>query len=133
MQKSILAGIAALLVPSAVGASDVKKLIESNRDIIGNPITYPGGQQATISGFDVTMKPGECNGWHSHPVPTFGYMMSGTLTVSYANGETKLIKGGQSIIEAQHMKHEGCNTGNEDVRIIVFYAGADGIPVTERD
>lgn len=133
MNRLGIAGLSALMMIPAAEAAEVKKLIDSDKDIIGNPVTYPGGQQATISGYDITLRPGECNGWHSHPVPTFGYMLSGTLTVSYANEEKRVIKAGSTIIEAQHMKHEGCNTGDDDVRIIVFYAGADGVPVTVRD
>jgi len=133
MNRLVLAGLSAFLMAPVVEAAEVKKLIESNKDILGNPVTYPGGHQATISGYDITLKPGECTGWHNHPVPTFGYMLSGILTVSYANGEKRVLKAGSTIIEAQHMKHEGCNTGDDDIRVIVFYAGADGVPVTVRD
>jgi quercetin dioxygenase-like cupin family protein len=123
----------AVLLLSAPGGADVKKLTESDRDILDNPISYPGGAPARIAGFDVTLKPGECNGWHRHPVPTFGYMLSGTLTVRYDGGETRVIRAKEAIIEAQHTSHEGCNTGADDVRIIVFYAGAEGVPNTVRD
>ena len=101
-----------------------------DKDILGNAITYPGGDPAQITGIIITMEPGSSNGWHSHPVPTFGYVLSGELTVEYDTGEVKLIGVGDTIVEAQHTPHQGHNRGTEPIKIVVFYAGAEGVPNT---
>jgi len=111
----------------AMAGADVK--LKGTEDVLGNKIGYPEGQ-AEITGVDVVQKPGECNGWHSHPVPTFGLVKSGELTVTYATGEVKLFKTGDMLIEAQHVAHEGCNTGDADLEVLVFYAGSKDVPNT---
>lgn len=120
--------IAGLSVPVLAGATVVLK---SDVDVLGNKIGYPAGQ-AEITGVVAIQKPGECNGWHSHPVPTFGLLRKGELTVTYQTGEIKLFREGDMLIEAQHVAHEGCNTGETDLEILVFYAGSTDVPNTER-
>lgn len=119
---------AGLLMSSPV-LGGPKVVLKGSEDVLGNKIDYPAGQ-AEITGFVVVQKPGECNGWHSHPVPTFGLLRTGTLTVTYAGGDVKTFRAGDALIEAQHVAHEGCNTGGEDVEIIAFYAGSEGKPNT---
>ena len=131
MLKKMSALGVAMIMSSAAWAADVQPILKSDMDILGDKITYPGGQAAEISGFIITMMPGENNGWHSHPVPTFGYMLSGELTVEYETGVVKVIKAGESIIEAQHTVHQGFNRGTEPVKIIVFYAGTPGLANTD--
>jgi len=129
MFKSVFVAACLASMPAYAG---VEELMKADKDIIGNPITYPGGEAAQITGIMITMAPGESNGWHSHPVPTFGYMLSGELTVEYATGEVKVMRAGDTIVEAQHTAHQGHNRGDEVVKIVVFYAGADGVPTTVR-
>lgn len=129
----MMCAVAAGLGGGPVLAADVELLLESGDDILGNPIHYPDGGAPMITGALATLAPGECNGWHKHPVPTLGYMLTGTLTISYETGEERRIGGGDAIIEAQDTRHQGCNSGEDEVRIIVFYAGAEGEPVTIAD
>lgn len=114
-------------VPAVGAGPDV--VLKDTKDTLGNTLTYPGGQ-AEITGVMITVPVGGSNEWHSHPVPTFGYQMSGELTVEYATGETRVFKAGSSIIEAQHTPHRSHNTGDVPVKIIVFYAGAEGLENT---
>ncbi|NVJ97700.1 MAG: cupin domain-containing protein [Alphaproteobacteria bacterium] len=128
MLKSWTMALAAMIVsvPAMAGA---KVVMKSDADILGNKISYPDGQ-AEITSVVAVQKPGECNGWHSHPVPTFGLVRKGELTVRYQNGDTKHLKAGDMLIEVQNMGHEGCNTGSEDLEVLVFYAGSDSVPNT---
>lgn len=114
-------------------AADVEMLLESGDDTLGNPVHYPEDGAPMITSVLVTIAPAECTGWHKHPVPTMGYMLAGMLTISYETGEERRIGGGDAIIEAQDTRHQGCNNGEDEVRIIVFYAGAEGQPVTIAD
>lgn len=129
MRRAVLACglIAGLSAPVLAGATVVMK---SDADVLGNKIGYPAGQ-AEITSVVAVQKPGECNGWHSHPVPTFGLVRKGELTVTYQSGEKRLFREGDMLIEAQHVAHEGCNTGDNDLEILVFYAGSADVPNTE--
>jgi len=126
----LLAGCSALALSNIAIAVEVQPLFKSGTDVMGNPVTYPDGSKAELTGDIVTMHPGDTNGWHRHDVPTFGYVLAGELTVDYANGSRRVYRAGDSVIEAQHMPHKGHNLGSADVRIVVFYAGAPGVPVS---
>jgi len=67
---------------------------------------------------------------HSHPVINAGVMLKGKLTVVTDEGKTLHLKAGDSIVEVVGTWHFGRNEGPEPVEIIVFYAGAKGIPIT---
>lgn len=129
MKKILVGIITGFLLTVASYAAGPEVMLKATTDTLGNSISYPEGQ-AEITGVMVTVPPGGSNKWHSHPVPTFGYQLSGELTVEYENGETRVFKAGDMIIEAQHTPHRSTNTGSEPVQIIVFYAGAEGQPYT---
>ena len=124
----LLAGL--LLTASAAAQVTVEPLFKSGRDTLGNPLTYAGAGAAEVSGAVVTMLPGDSTGWHFHPVPSFGYLLRGELTVEYATGETRVFEAGDGIVEAQHTPHNGHNLGSEPVEILAFYAGAPGVETT---
>jgi D-alanyl-D-alanine dipeptidase len=120
-----------LLTAGAVAQPTVHPLFEAGIDTLGNPLTYPDGDAAEITGALVTMAPGHSTGWHFHRVPTFGYLLSGELTVEYATGESRVFETGDGILEAQHTVHNGHNRGNEPISMLVFSAGAPGVPTFE--
>jgi D-alanyl-D-alanine dipeptidase len=111
----------------ALAQPGVEPLFSSSEDVLGNSITYPDATPAELTGSLVTMMPGDNTGWHVHDVPTFGYVISGRLTVEYAAGEMHVFEAGDGVIEAQNVAHNGHNRGNEPVVIVVFQAGARGV------
>ena len=74
----------------------------------------------------VTMLPGEETGIHFHPVPTYGYILDGELTVSYPGGVEKTYRKGEAVMEAVGTLHNGKNLGTEPARILVVFMGAVG-------
>jgi quercetin dioxygenase-like cupin family protein len=123
--------IACLLLAQGLWAAEAEPLFQSTLDGAGNPLSYPLDSQAELTAAIVTLQPGESTGWHLHEVPTFGYLLQGELTVEYAAGEQRVFRAGDGIIEAQHSPHQGHNLGSDPVRILVFHAGASGVPNTE--
>lgn len=68
--------------------------------------------------------------WHSHPMPSVGYILSGHIIVEdRATGRKKLFKAGQAIPEQVGAAHRGL-TDDEPVVIIVTYAGTSGQPLS---
>jgi quercetin dioxygenase-like cupin family protein len=69
--------------------------------------------------------------WHIHPIPNAGYALSGELIIeSRDNGQTTRVKQGEAVAEMVDIAHRGV-TGDEPVELIVFYAGSEGIPLSE--
>jgi quercetin dioxygenase-like cupin family protein len=63
---------------------------------------------------------------HRHGVPLFAYILSGELTVDYGAHGRRSYRAGQAFMEAMAVAHFGVNDGQEPVRILAVYIGADG-------
>ena len=107
--------------------TQVTPLIATGETIIGQPFAYPAGK-AKVTAAIVTIPPGGETGWHEHAVPLFAYMLAGALTVDYGDKGTRTYKAGDSLMEAMNWPHNGTNKGDEPVRILAVYMGAEGMP-----
>lgn len=95
----------------------------------GSPIRYPEGE-AEVSALVIEIEPGGETGLHLHPVPSFNYLVEGTLEVTKQNGEKTLLQAGEAVVEVTNEAHYGRNVGDVPVRLIVFYAGVAGEQLT---
>lgn len=107
----------------------VTPLLKTSSSWDGRVLVYPTGQ-AEVTGIMVEIAPGGETGWHLHPVPSFGWMLQGSLDVSLKDGQIKHLHAGDALAEVVDTLHNGRNVGDDPVKIIVFYAGAVGSPVT---
>ena len=122
--------IALALEPSTqVKVSTVLKT-ETSWD--GKPIVYPTGKPE-VSGLVVEIAPGAQTGWHSHPVPSFAFVLEGELDVEQKNGSVKHVKAGETLAEVVNTLHNGRNVGTGTVKLIVFYTGAVGEKLTIKE
>ncbi len=79
---------------------------------------------------EITLEPGQQTGWHTHPVPVFGYILEGELTVDYgAKGVRTYVKG-EGLAEAMNEAHNGRNTGLGPVTILAVFIGVEGMPAS---
>jgi quercetin dioxygenase-like cupin family protein len=101
----------------------VTQLLKTTTSWNGAPIKYPEGQ-AEVTSLMVEIAPGGETRWHEHPVPSFGYLLEGSLEVSLVDGKKKLLKPGEALAEVIATAHNGRNVGTTPVKLIVFYAGA---------
>ncbi len=106
---------------------EVTPLLATGETTIGQPLAYPPGKPQ-VTAVIVTIPPGGETGWHEHPVPLFGYMLDGVLTVDYGDKGVHVYKPGDSLMEAMNWPHNGANKGDTPVRILAVYLGAEGIP-----
>lgn len=127
----LLAVASSAVTQGALAEITFERLFQSQDDALGNPLAYPDSSVPVITGIRVHMMPGDSTGWHTHPVPTFGYLVTGELTVEYATGQSRLFRAGDGIVESQHVAHNGHNRGAEPVEIVVFYAGAADVANSE--
>ena len=121
------AGGAVALDPTATVR--VTPLLNTTTSWNGQPLAYPAGP-AEITGLHVEVAPGGETGWHQHPVPSFGFVLEGTLEVTLKDGQVKRLNPGDALAEVVNTTHNGRNVGPVPVKIVVFYAGTPGQPLT---
>lgn len=97
----------------------------------GKQIEYPKGQ-AEVTGMLIEVDPGQETGWHRHSVPSFAMVIEGELEVTLQDGRKKLLKAGDLLAEVVDVVHTGKNVGSGVVKLVVFYAGAKGMTLTEK-
>lgn len=111
-------------------AIKVKPLIRTTSSWDGTPIVYPQGQ-AEITGMLIEIAAGAETGWHAHPVPSFAMVLEGTLEVTLKDGrKKKRLAAGEALVEVVDTLHNGRNVGAQPVRLVVFYSGVAGRPLT---
>lgn len=128
--STVLAFMLAAGSATALEYKRVVPLLDSGRTVLQQPLSYPTDGPARIQSVIVTMLPGEETGPHSHPYPTYGYILEGELTVSYPLGARKVYKEGEAVLEAVNTVHDGKNTGTVPLRILVVFMGLEGQPNT---
>ena len=94
------------------------------------PIVYPKAKPAQVSSTIVQLEPGQETGWHKNNVPTYIYVMEGTLTVEYDAGVTKEFPEGTAFVQATRVFHNGKNTGSGTLRFLEVHLGAKGVADT---
>jgi len=99
----------------------VEPLLDTETTIIGQPFAYPADGPAKVTSDIVTLMPGEETGWHEHHVPLFGYMLEGELTVDYGEKGKRTYRPGDALMEAIDYPHNGVNTGDGPMRILVVF------------
>lgn len=88
----------------------------------GNPIIYPEGD-AQITALRIEIPSGVETGWHYHPIPSFGYVLEGTLELTMDDGRTLIVNSGEALAEVTNRVHTGKNIGENSLKLVVFYIG----------
>jgi quercetin dioxygenase-like cupin family protein len=115
------------------GAVTVKTLLRTSTNSAGQPIEYPHDGTPEVSILLIDIAPGKETGWHKHPVPLFGYVLSGQVTVHLANGDKHTFRKGDALAEAVNMLHNGVNEGAVPTRLLVVVAGEKNVPFTIKE
>jgi len=109
-----------------------RMVLSTGKTVTDEPIRYPTGAPAKITAVEITLAPGQQTGWHIHPVPLFGYILEGELTVDYGPHGKRIYRQGEGLAEAMNEAHNGRNTGTRPLKILAVFIGADGVPNSER-
>lgn len=103
-------------------------LLDTNSDWAGITLPAYPTNQARIVVVKGRIGPGEIAPMHQHPVIGSYYILKGHLTVRTQSGMTLHAEEGHAYAEVVNQWHWGKNEGKEDVELIFFYAGAEGVP-----
>lgn len=114
------------------GAVSVRPLLQTTTTWDGAPLAWPAGE-AELTALEVTIAPGGETGWHEHPVPSFGVLLEGELEIRLRDGRTRRVQAGDALAEVIATAHNGRSVGSVPARLLVFYAGAKGTPLTVRE
>jgi quercetin dioxygenase-like cupin family protein len=108
----------------------VKTLLQTEKAWDDKPYdSYPAGRPQ-LSVLEITIPPHTTMEWHRHLIPNAAYVVAGDLKVEKQNGQTAHFGKGQVIAETVGEWHRGV-TGERAVELLVFYAGAKGLPLSE--
>jgi len=111
-----------------------QKILDTSHSVVGEVIRYPHsglhprGQRAEITAQVITLQPGAATSWHSHPMPTFGYIISGEIEVDYGAKGQKTFREGDALMEAMGHVHRGRNVSQKPVRVLAVSIGEQGQP-----
>jgi len=108
----------------------VPPLLQTTVNSLGQPITYPREGTAEVTALLVEMAPGEETGWHQHPVPLLGYLLTAELTVYQITGEKRVVRSGEVSLESVNVVHRGVYEGAVPLQMIVFVVGLKDVPFT---
>ena len=133
--------VAALLTSALVWCSadtlaqqgqNVKKLVETSTTVAGVPLKYPTGKPLVTANLS-TIEPGGNSPRHKHPVPTFIYVIEGTLFVDVEGAGTREIKAGEGFMEVVDTWHRNRNPSTtQRVQYVLVSAGDDKTPFVIR-
>jgi quercetin dioxygenase-like cupin family protein len=137
---SLLAGLLLALLPGPATAQNpqpapppanvspgVRTILSTGTTVTGETITYPSGAPAQMTAVEITLAPGQQTGWHTHPVPLFGYILDGELTVDYGPKGQRVYRKGDGFAEATNEAHNGRNLADQPVTILAVFAGMEGV------
>lgn len=97
----------------------------------GNLPAYAEGSPEVLV-LKIEIPPGFTLPLHRHPVINAGVLLAGELTVTTEDGTSLHLSAGEAIVEVVDTWHSGRNDGDVPATIIVFYAGIEGLAVTEK-
>ncbi|HWE74907.1 MAG TPA: cupin domain-containing protein [Stellaceae bacterium] len=111
-----------LLVAATLSASTQEKIVattilKTTATAGGQKIVFPTGD-TEVAAFIVDLPAGIDTGWHEHPYPRYGYVMSGAVTVESDAGARQTYRAGEFIVEQIGVFHHGTTT--EPTRLLVI-------------
>ena len=111
-------------------AIKVEKLLQTTHSWDGTRYAgYPTGQPE-ITVLKITVPPNTTLDWHQHPMINAGYVLSGEIILEKKETrERQAFHAGQALAECVNITHRGYTT-NQPAELIVFYAGAPGLPLS---
>src|SRR5215471_3218456 len=105
-------------------------LLRSSSSWDGEPYRSYTSAQPELSVLRITLEPHTQLEWHSHPMPSAAYIVSGELTLERKrDGKKQRFTAGQAVSETVDTFHRGV-AGSQPVVLIVFYAGSPGMPLS---
>src|SRR5512145_3261104 len=106
------------------------QLLKTNTTWNGVPLVYSAAKNPEVQSVIVEIAPNAATAWHKHPVNNFAYVLAGQLRLELEDKTTHEFKAGEAFAEVVHTFHRGVNVGASPLKILVFYTGETGVPIS---
>ncbi len=126
---------ASLSADGYTGNIKVRTLMKTDTTSVGQRVHYPDIDSAEVTAIEVEIPPGGETGWHRHPVPGYGYILEGELTLETEDGRAFVFSADsdhRAFAEVVKVRHNGRNLGKKPVKLIAFFTGQKGKAFTEK-
>ena len=108
----------------------VSQVLQATRSWDGNKYSRYVTGQPEITILKIRIPPNTALDWHEHPMISAAYVVSGQITLEIrGTRKRKTFYAGQALAESVATVHRGYTT-NQPVDLVVFYAGAVGLPLS---
>jgi quercetin dioxygenase-like cupin family protein len=108
----------------------VSQVLQTTRSWDGNKYSRYVNGQPQITILKISIPPNTALDWHEHPMIGAAYVVSGQITLEIrGTRKRKTFSAGQALAESVATVHRGYTT-NQPVDLVVFYAGAVGLPLS---
>lgn len=107
--------------------------VSSNRGQLGRgaaALLSAGAPRVTI--LRATVPPHTALAMHTHALVNAGVILRGELTVIAETGAQRMFRAGEGIVELVGTRHYGENRGDGELELVMFYAGTQGMSLSER-
>ena len=90
--------------------------------------TPPRGDQLEARLATVTIQSGAVGEWHTYPNHPVVYVLEGTATVEFRNGEPKVYNAGEGFVEPINTVLRGRNNGRTPAKLVIFQLSPPEVP-----
>ena len=128
MKKLLISFIMLGFVTSTTAqqAPKVSPVVKATATATGQKLQYPQTDKPEIESVLIEIAPGGESGRHMHPVPTYVYVVEGTLTVEMDDGSPREYAAGSGFLESVNTWHNGKNLGQGPVKALVVFVSEEG-------
>jgi quercetin dioxygenase-like cupin family protein len=116
---TLLIGIAIGIIATQI--LNAQEATPKRTDLVTNDLAGIAGKRATV--YRVEIAPGTAAGKHRHPVDTFVYVLSGTLTLEQEGQGSRTLKVGEVFQEVPGGIYNAKNTGTSPLTLLVVSLG----------
>jgi quercetin dioxygenase-like cupin family protein len=108
----------------------VDQLLQTTQSWDGNKYAHYATGQPQITILKISIPPHTALDWHEHPMISAAYVVSGEINLEIrGTRKRKAIQAGHALAESVATVHRGYTT-KQPVELVVFYAGAVGLPLS---
>lgn len=136
MKRSVLTALACagfFSLAFAQQGQSLQKVLEASTAWDGDPLTYPQGKPL-ITSIISTLEPKGFTRRHMHPVPTYIYVLEGTLVVDVDGKSPREVKAGEAFMEVVGPWHRNRNpSSKEKVRYMLVFMGTEKEPYVKNE
>ena len=129
----LIASLCLHLIVAANNQFDIKSETLLHSTSAWNGVSYEVYSKGAVelSVLRITIPPHSKLKWHTHPMPSAAYIISGEITIEQLGVNKKRpFVAWEVVPEAVNILHRGI-AREQPVVLIVFYAGVKGMPLAE--